>query len=393
MKVIKGNLQLMKKINCSLILNMLLREGSLSRAEITQRSKLSATTVSSLVDELIHQGLIVEVGEKSSPGAGRRGIALEVSRDKGYIISISLGNNRFSGALVNFRNEIVCEYTQQVCKGNDQVLHFLKSTVYHLLESGVVKDEQEVKGIAVATPGIIDENGETIVMSTLLKINNLEVKKMLRREFDYPVIVVNDVKAAAFAEYYSGKRRSDNLAFLSLDDGIGMGLIIDGKVYNGYKGVAGEIGHIFVEPEGQLCNCGQIGCIETILTESAILLKAQNLACRQNAEKIPQSFDELLAMYDKGEALAEEVLERTCFLFVHTLLSVVISFISPEVVVLYGWINQSEKFMNALKTRLLQFPFAIPFDESRLVQATFGEKNFIIGASTIMLHKVFEDYL
>ncbi|GFZ82782.1 sugar kinase [Paenibacillus marchantiophytorum] len=365
----------------------------MSRAELAQRSKLSPTTVSSLVDELIQKGLIDEVGEKSSPGAGRRAIALEISRDKGYIISIMLGNNRFCGAIVNFRNEIVYEFTQEVCKGNDQVLHFIKEAVNRLLESKVVKDAQHVKGIAVSTPGIIDELGETIIKSTWLRISDLDVRKMLRREFDYPVLVVNDMKAAAFAEYYCGSKRSDNLVFLSLDAGIGMGLIIDGKVYNGYKGSAGEIGHIFVEPDGLLCECGQIGCIETILTETSILMKAQNVARKNNAERIPQSFDELLKMYEDGETFAEEVIDRTCFLFVHTLLSVVVGFISPEVVVLYGWMNRSEKFMKDLKKRLLQFPFPVPFDESRIFYATYGEKNFIIGASTMMLHKVFEDYI
>lgn len=392
MKAQKGNLQLMKKINCSLILHMLLREGSLSRAEIAQKSKLSATTVSSLVDELIKQGLIDEVGEKSSPGAGRRAIALEISRDKGYIIGIALGNNYFHGALLNFRNEIVFEFTEPVVKGNSDVLAFMVTAINRLLESAMVKDPLQVKGIAISTPGVIDDQREVIVKSTFLRIDNLEIKRMLRREFEYPVIVVNDLKAAAYAEYFEGKIRTDNLLFLSIDSGIGMGLVIDGKVYSGYNGLAGEIGHMLIDPEGQRCeDCGQNGCIAMVLTEPAVLARAEALAILRNIDNVPQTFDELLRRYEAGEALAEEVVSKVCSLLVNTL-SVFINFISPELIVLHGWMCHSEKFMNELKKGLASFPFPLPFEQNRVVPATFEERNFIIGASILMLHKVFEDY-
>ncbi|BBH23226.1 xylose repressor [Paenibacillus baekrokdamisoli] len=388
----KGNLQLMKKINCSLILHMLLREGSLSRAEIAQKSKLSATTVSSLVDELIQQGLIDEVGEKSSPGAGRRAIALEISRDKGYIIGIALGNNYFRGALLNFRNEIVYEFTEPVVKGNAEVLEFMIASINRLLTSKIVKDPLQVKGIAISTPGVIDDQGEVIVKSTFLRIKDLEIKRMLRREFDYPVVVVNDLKAAAFAEYFVGNTRTDNLLFLSMDSGIGLGLVIDGKVYSGYKGLAGEIGHMLIDPDGQRCEeCGQNGCIAMVLTEPAVLARSQEKARQNNSDNVPQTFDELLERYEAGEELGEEVISQVCVLLVNTL-SVFINFLSPELIVLHGWMCHSNKFMNQLKKGLSSFPFPLPFEQNRVVPATFEERNFIIGASTLMLHKVFEDY-
>ncbi|QJD87764.1 ROK family transcriptional regulator [Cohnella herbarum] len=392
MKAQKGNLQLMKKINCSLILHMLLRNGSLSRAEIAQRSKLSATTVSTLVDELIQQNLIDEVGEKSSPGAGRKAIALEISRDKGYIIGISLGNNEFHSALLNFRNEIVYEFKSEVVRGKEAVLKFMVETINRLLESEIVKDPLQIKGIAISTPGVINDTGEIIFKSTLLRIDNLEIKRLLRREFDYPVIVVNDTKAAAYAEYFVGNVRSESLFFLSMDTGIGMALVIDGKVHSGYGGLAGEIGHMLIDPYGQRCeDCGQIGCIAMVLTEPAILEHAQLLAKQRKLERIPLTFDELLERYEEGEALAEETISRVNYLLVHAL-SVFINFISPELVVLHGWIRDSDKFVGQLKKGLAEFPFPLPFDENRVVTATFGDKNFIIGASTLMLHKVFEDY-
>ncbi|UKS25700.1 ROK family transcriptional regulator [Paenibacillus sp. HWE-109] len=392
MREVTGNLQLMKKINSSLILNLIHREASVSRAEISQKLKLSPTTVSALVDELIKQDLIDEIGEKTSQGAGRKAIALEISRDKGYIISIGLGNNHFNAALINFHNEIVFEYQEPVLKGNERILQFIKKAIDKLLGLSMIKDPAHIRGIAISSPGIIDEPGETIITSALLQINNLEIKKILDLDYNYPVIVVNDVKAAAFSEYYSGARNTDNLFFLSIDYGIGTGLIIDGKIYKGYKGASGEIGHIQIDPNGLLCQCGRVGCIETALTEPYILLRAQNAARKGDLTRVPETFDEFLKMYEKGEDWAVETMRGTCFLIVQTL-AAFINFISPEVLVLSGWVTRSEKVMQQLKLDLSQFPFPIPFDESRVVQASYGERNFLIGGATLMLHELFSTYL
>jgi N-acetylglucosamine repressor len=391
-KEVTGNLKLMKQINSALILNLIHREARLSRAEIAQRLKLSPTTVSALVEELIQQRLIDEIGEKSSPGAGRRAIALEISRDKGYVISIGLGNNKFNAALLNFHNEIVLEYQQPIIKGNELIYKYIKDSVNKLLEGSMIKDPTILRGIAISSPGIIDEHGETIINSAFLQINNLEIRALLENDFKYPIIVINDVKAAAFSEYYSGARKVENLLFLSIDYGIGTGLIIDGKVYNGYKGASGEVGHIQIERNGLLCHCGRVGCIETVLTEPYILIKAQNSARQVDGAIVPESFDQFLEMYEKGDAWAEKIMERIGFYTVQTLAGF-INFISPELLVLYGWMNRSDKFMREIKRGLSEFPFPFPFDENRMVPAFFGERNFLIGAATLMLHRIFRTYM
>ncbi len=393
MKTIVGNLQLMKKINMSLILNLVHREGRLSRAEIAQTLKLSPTTVSALVDELIQQKFIDEVGEKSSPGAGRKAIALEISRDKGYVISVGLGNNHFNAALLNFHNEIVYEFQQPIRKGNEPIYQYIEEAVRQLLASDAVKDASHIRGIAISSPGIIDEYGETIIKSTLLQIDQLAIKARLGREFDYPIIVVNDVKAAAFSEYYSGERKTDHLLFLSIDYGIGVGFVIDGKIYSGFKGASGEIGHIQIDPKNGLqCQCGKVGCIETALTEPYLLMKAQMTAGEKGISPLPQTFDELLERYDRGEEWVEDLFERACFLAGQTLASI-INLLSPEMMVIHGWMNRSDKFFQKLKAECVGFPFPIPFDGNRIVPSSFGERGFLIGAATLMLHQIFRAYI
>ncbi|GMX66761.1 ROK family transcriptional regulator [Paenibacillus elgii] len=387
-----GNLQLIKKINSSLILNLLHRERILSRAEIADRLKLSRATVSSLVEELISEGYIDEIGERSSAGAGRKAVALEISRDKGFVIAISLQNESLRCALFNFHNEIMFEFKQFVVYGNDEIYSFIKRAVDKILSLNIVKDGSLVKGIGIASPGIVDENDGVIVKSTLLKIHQLEIKKVLTQTYNLPVVIINDTKAAAFAEHYCGAAKGiENLLLFSVDEGIGAGLMINGEVYSGYKGAAGEIGHIQVDRNGLLCHCGRKGCIETKLNKRYILINGQNMAKSEQGAKIPETFSDILRAYEQSETWAVKLMKETCLHLLQAL-AAAINFISPEVVILYGWFYESEKLMKELKNELAQFPFPLPFDLARLKSPSFGEQVYLKGAATIMNNQFFKVY-
>ncbi len=385
-----GNLQLIKKINSSLVLNLLHRERILSRAEIAERLKLSRATVSSLVEELIAEGYIDEIGERSSAGAGRKAVALEISRTKGFVIAISLHNESFRCALYNFHNEITFEFNQSVVYGNDEIYSFIKRVVDKVF--GLVKDGSLVKGIGIASPGIVDENDGIIVKSTLLKIHQLEIKKALTETYHLPVVIINDTKAAAFAEHYCGAAKGiDNLLLFSVDEGIGAGLMINGEVYSGYKGAAGEVGHIQVDRNGLLCHCGGKGCIETKLNKRYILINGQNMAETEQGAKIPETFSDILRAYEQSETWAVNLMKETR-LYLLQALAAAINFISPEAVILYGWFYESEKLMQELKNELARFPFPLPFDLARLKSPSFGEQVYLKGAATIMNNQFFKVY-
>ncbi|XID90149.1 ROK family transcriptional regulator [Paenibacillaceae bacterium WGS1546] len=386
---VKGNLQLMKEINTAMIMNLLHREGRMTRAELTKATKLSATTVSALIEDLIGRGIVREAGEKASPGAGRRAIALEIDKDGGYVIGISLGNRHLICAVLDLHGQSIAEFRTNIAIGNESIAEQIRWALGSCVEQTESMTPERIRGIGIAAPGLIDETEGVVLYSSLLKLSDFDLRRRVSAYYPgVPVKLVNDSNAAAFAERYAGVAKDrQSLLYMTINDGIGAGLVLNAQIYSGYLGAAGEIGHVSLDPQGEICNCGQRGCLETILTRPYILAKCRAEAARQGVEG-PADFDEALARYDAGEAWLEPIFGRV----IETARQMIASaahLVSPEVVVLDGWMNRSAGVLRKLREAFdrRQFPFAVTGD--RLLPAAFGEKGALYGSATLMLHQIF----
>jgi N-acetylglucosamine repressor len=386
----KGNLQLMKEINTATILNLLHRGDKLSRAEISSITRLSATTVSALVEELITANMVEEVGERPMVGAGRRAIALQIKAHGGYVVGIFLSNSALICAVFNLHGDKTAEFKTKIAIGNDAMMEQIETALTSCLEDPKVKDCGSMKGIGIAAPGIIDERGETIIYSSYLKLSHLALKERLSSLYpNIPLQIINDSNAAAFAEQYNGiGEDKSHLLYFTINEGIGSGLILNKEIFSGYLGASGEIGHIPVDPEGLICSCGRRGCIETVITIPYILKRCQSLA-EVNGKRSPESFEELLQRYNVHEEWLEPVFDKV--LYVTTIMvASAVNFISPETIVFEGWMKDSSKFMNKLIDELVKFPFPVPFSPDRICSSSYPDDGALYGAATLMLQKIFK---
>nr|WP_306220649.1 ROK family protein [Cohnella sp. WQ 127256] len=370
-------------------MNLLHREVRITRAELTKITKLSATTVSTLIEELIANNFVEEVGEKPSSGAGRKAISLQINKDGGYVIGISIGNNSLICAVMNLHGQCITELKSKIAVGNDNLAEQINSALHNVLGQVESLNTELIKGIGISTPGIIDELEETVLFSSLLKLTNFNLRKQISTVFpNVPIKIVNDSNAAAFAEHYSGAGKDkSSLLYLTINEGIGAGIILNSHIYSGYKGAAGEIGHVPVEANGEICNCGQVGCAETVLTSPYILRKCQSLA-KELGIVIPQSLDEVITRYEAGEDWLEAVFYKVIQV-TRLMIAGTVNFMAPEVVILEGWMNRSPKLWEKLRTELESFPFPFKFNRDRVLQASFGDKGALYGSATLMLQKIF----
>ncbi|BBI35417.1 ROK family transcriptional regulator [Cohnella abietis] len=379
----------MKEMNTAMIMNLLHKEGRLTRKELSVITQLSATTVSVLIEELITKNYVEEIGEQISSGAGRKAISLQINKDSGYVIGISLGNNFLICAFMNLHGECISEYQTKIATGNDSLGEQINAALISCMNQVEGLNMKLIKGIGISTPGIIDELEETVVYSSFLKLSHFNLRKQLEVFFpQVPIKIVNDSNAAAFAEHYSGAGKDKNsLLYMTINEGIGAGIILNSHIHSGYKGGAGEIGHLPVDPDGEICNCGERGCVETILTSPFILKKCQQRSA-ELGRAIPQTFEEIIALYEADEDWLEpifnQVLSTTTLLITST-----VNFISPEAVIIEGWMNRSAKFSEKLRVALEKFPFPFEFTRDRLLPASYGEKGALYGAATLMLHRIF----
>ena len=275
MKRTSWNQQDVKKKNKEIVLQKIIALAPLSRAEIAQRSGLNKATVSSLVSELILEELIYESGPGESSG-GRRPVMLHFNEQAGYSIGIDIGVNYTLGIVTDLVGNIFYEINHPIPKplSFDKQIQLVTETVNTLIEQ-TPKSKYGVIGIGIGVPGIVDNNGK-VLLAPNLKWKDVDLVEILEREFNYPILVENEANAGAYGEKRFGAgQKCNNIIYVSAGIGIGVGFILNGELFRGNNGYAGESGHMTIVTNGKKCECGCSGCWEAYASEHSLLKQAQ----------------------------------------------------------------------------------------------------------------------
>jgi glucokinase-like ROK family protein len=400
------NINRVKAHNLRAVLLTLLHEPSLSRVQLAKRTELSNTTITNLVAELIEQGIVSEDGKsKHAPegtrpvGRPRTGVRLEPGAC--FVVGIHIGVGIFRVAIANLRNEILYKQSHEfdiklpALKVLDQIALSVEETI---ASSQVERDR--ILGVGVGASGLVDFQFGTIVMAPNLNWRDIPLKEYLQKAVKLPVVVDNNVRAMAFGETHFGAGRDVNsLAFVYGRIGVGAGLTYKGQVYRGSAMGAGEIGHtIMLLHGGEPCRCGNSGCLETLVSEVAILRQAEHIA-QQNPEGIlartmreRQDLDPIERVFTAArqgdEAVRSMLAERAYYLGIA--LVNLVNLYNPELIILGGIFAQGKDFFlePALNT-VRECSFG-GMGKSVCVQATaFEWKAGVIGAAALALMSFF----
>ncbi|WP_405774199.1 ROK family protein [Streptomyces sp. NBC_00859] len=246
--------------NRSLVLATLYHEGPRSRSEIARASGLTAPTISALVADLEEDGLVADIGPRQ--GAARLGKPASLVRiedNSVHLVVLDLSHNdRFSGAVLNLRGEVVARRDVPLGDALGAAAHAL---VIRLAADLIDAAPRRVLGIGVGSPGIIDDAG-IIRLAAHLGWTDLPLAAELTDRFGIPAYVGNDVNLAALGVLHFREARTQNLMVISIEHGVGAGLIVGGERVEGEQFAAGEIGHVTVDEHGELCMCGRRGCLD-----------------------------------------------------------------------------------------------------------------------------------
>ena len=273
----KATHQQTKEHNSNLVLATIFEHSSVSRAEIARITSLTRTTVSDIVADLIAEGLVQEIGLGPSLG-GKSPILLSLVEDARFLIGLDLGRTEFNGAVVNLRGQIK-KRSRVAVNGfsGEQAL----GAVYDLLDDLLAGDLEPVVGIGVGVPGLVNTAEGTVVTTVNFDWQNLPLEFLLQEKYNLPIYILNDSQLAAMGEFLYGAvyGEDENLIVVNVRHGIGAGIIINGSLFQGDGGAAGEIGHINAVQEGGIpCSCGNRGCLETVASAQAIMRRAHLLS-------------------------------------------------------------------------------------------------------------------
>ena len=271
-----GSLGSLRRLNRLRVIHALRDQGLISRAEIARRTGLSRSTVSSLVAELQADGVVVERAEPAAAHGdqgGRPPILLSFDASAGVAIGIDFDHHHVRVAASDLSSTILAEREQPLDTDHhaQEGLEVATRLVAEVLaEAGV--ERRRVVGAGMCLPGPIDPSTGVVGSTAILPgWVGVAAADEMRRRLELPIVVDNDANLAALAEAAFGAGRdAKDLVYLMISSGIGAGLVLNGRLYHGAGGLAGELGHVLVDPGGAVCRCGNRGCLETVAGTDAL---------------------------------------------------------------------------------------------------------------------------
>ena len=257
-----------RRSNLRTTLELVSHRGATSRAEIARQTGLTRAAVSSLVGELLDDGLLRELGQGTSAG-GKPPTLLALNERGRDIVAIDLGHRPFRAALVDLSGRIH-ERIDAGAIAENPVGAAANEAAMGLIGDLIAQATAPVLGIGVGTPGVVDHDGR-VLEATNLDWHSVDLARELRRRFNLPVSIANDAQVAALAEFRRRPADHRNLLLIKLGTGVGAGVVLNGSLHRGEHSAAGEIGHVRVVEDGDTCRCGNRGCLETVASVPAIL--------------------------------------------------------------------------------------------------------------------------
>lgn len=278
-----ANRDFTRELNLFNILNSIREAGSISRVEIAEKTGQSKASVTNITALLIERGLIYEDKVESSTSRGRRRIMLMLNPDAAYTVGIKIAAFRLSFAVVDFVGQVKSTLSIPFRVGERSAAMLAavaEDGILHCLEDARLKLE-DLSGCGLAIPGFVDSASGTCYW-TPIQNGSSNIRDLLAQRLDMDVYLENDANSFTVASQWFGLGKGiRNFLVVTIEEGIGMGIVVDGKLYQGATGIAAEFGHMVIVPDGEPCRCGKLGCFEAYSADSGILQQARKLLKRR----------------------------------------------------------------------------------------------------------------
>lgn len=316
-------------------------QGQAARADITEALGISAGSATTLTADLIAGGHLREIEHTArEAGRGRPKVALEVVPEAAFVIGIKLAFAEHTAVLVDVSGNVVADASSTFRGRQMNVEHVVTETenlVGKLIKTTGL-NKRDIRAIGMGLPGMVDHATGRVVWSPLLHSQPDDLSLTMERRFGVPVLLDNDANMLTLAELWFGEgRRISDFAVVTVESGVGMGLVLDNKLYRGAHGMGSELGHTKVQLDGALCQCGKRGCLEAYLADYALVREAAT-ALGQEYDPAKTSNEILAQLMDKaksGHRAAETIFTRAGR-YLALGLSNIVQLFDPEMIILSG---------------------------------------------------------
>lgn len=390
----KGNLR--KLFIKKQIFKILYFEDNKTIADLCIPARVSIPTMTRIIQELLNEGWVTELGTGESRG-GRKPVFYGLNPGVRYILGVELTKNYTRINIFDMHNRAIGETLQvDIALHKADLPEILKAQVDSFIKKSGI-DRKRILGAGITIPGLIDKKSN--INYTYKNLGEKPLNETFTRLFKIPSYIEHDIKAMALGESWFGlAKNKSNVLCLNAGSGIGLAMILNGELYQGLSGFSGEFGHIQMEPDGELCDCGKIGCLETVASGSALVEKAkQRIAGGTNSiikKLVSGDIGEIklpviIKAAHQGDQFAIELIEESGS-FLARGIAILIHLLNPEMIIIGGDLARAENLLaDPIKQKLNKYTIGRIRQDTNILISELKEKAGLLGTIPVVMTNIF----
>ena len=387
------------EIRRNLILRALLDHGSLSLTDLAKKTGITLPVASNILALLKKEKLVVEPKGKNTSQMGRPPSFVKLNGEAGFILGIDIGRLFTNFIILDLETSIVADTRRKsIVLSNDiKLIGDLEAEIKIVLAAAKI-NWNKLLGIGISLPGMV--KGKEGLGETYFNFGNEPARQLLSNRFNKPVHLEHDLEAMAFGERWFGAAKDVKDALcVNVGWGLGLGIIIDGKVYYGDSGYAGEFGHIQIVENGELCYCGKRGCLETVASGRAITRIARERVMRgaatimtkeQNLQVDQIDSEAVLKAAGQGDQFSIEILEEASH-YLGAGIGILINLLNPSLVILGGGVSTSTPYLlESVRTSAMKHSHVKLNQDVKFTISQLGNKAGALGVAVYLAEDLFD---
>jgi glucokinase-like ROK family protein len=394
--------QNVKNINKHAALDLIrFTPGGISRAELAHRMELSRAAMTAIVNDLLEAKIVKET-ESRNGQSGRPPIILQINPMRGRVVGLDMGATHLTIALADFSAQVIdeIEIPFDITQGPIPCLAQADALLTELLEKNDIRLER-IMAIGMGVPGpIASQDGVVVAPPIMPGWDGYPIRKEMESKWRVPVSLNNDAELGMLGEWaYGAGRGEDHLAYIKVGSGVGAGLLLNGQVYQGATGSAGEIGHLTIEENGPLCDCGSNGCLEALAGGKAIARQAREAATSGKATLLtsmgpPEELTarDVVSAARRGDLPSQQIITRAGS-YLGIAIAGVVNLFNPRVIIIGGGVSQiGDLFLQPIRDTVRRRSLAGAAQAVKINTAILHRRSSIMGAIvqalSIALHQI-----
>ncbi len=388
----------MRKSELARLVKLIYSEGESSRVDLATKTSLAPSYVSSMVNRLQQKKWIIE-GSHVASDRGRRKVLLYFNPDLAHVVGVEIGRVHSRIVVTDFLGKTLSfkKIPSQVSAGEDHALNSIHREIKELL-----KQDDKIQGMGIAHSGVIDRaRGMVLFWPKVSGWRDVELRRAFAEEYGMATVVEDSARTTAITEqrFGLGKGQKD-FVFVHAGVGIGAAIFVDGELYSGCNGIAGELGHTTIDETGPLCSCGNRGCLEVSASGSAIIQKVSTGLEQGVASSLSEAFshdhqgislEAIASAAESHDRLCETILAEAG-IHLGTALANIVNLLNPERIILGGTLPRVAKnsLMEPLKRSMRSRAFQRSVSRVDVVVSELGEDAAAVGACLLTANQLLE---